>query len=179
MGFPRRRRAILTQSATVVWCTTGGLRLRPTRGIESLPFPLLLCNRQRVCPHASVSDREHCSRCERILVALDDGAKESSHLRPLQAFLSDPDDRRTLMAPNCQPRVEVRVQRDGHPVMLPAPTEKRPVIGAGEIDLAGVDHIEPLVAQQLGRPAGDALVEEELHDAVGRSAFSSPTMAAA
>jgi hypothetical protein len=42
-----------------------------------------------------------------------------------------------------------------------------------------VNDVDPLLAQQLGRAARHALIEEVLHEAVGRSAVSPPTMAAA
>ena len=78
-----------------------------------------------------------------------------------------------------QASVEVGIESDDHSVVLPAPGKNRLVVGCGEADFAGVDGIDAVTTQQLGRSTGDALIEEEPHDAVGRSAFSSPTSAAA
>jgi hypothetical protein len=63
-------------------------------------------------------------------------------------------------------------------IVLPTPGKDHFVVGSGETDFAGVNGVDALATQQLGRSPGDALIEEP-HDAVGRSAFSSPTIAAA
>jgi hypothetical protein len=47
------------------------------------------------------------------------------------------------------------------------------------LDLAGVNRIEPGVPEQLSGAPRQTLIEQDLHEAVGRSAVSSPTMAAA
>jgi hypothetical protein len=78
-----------------------------------------------------------------------------------------------------QASVEVGIEGDRHSIVLPAPDENRLVVGCGEPDFAGVDGVDALATQQLSRWTRDTLIEEELQDAVGRSAFSSPTIAAA
>jgi hypothetical protein len=55
--------------------------------------------------------------------------------------------------------------RDGNSVGRPPDARRH------NVDLVG--------AQQLGRSTRHALIEDQLHDAVGSSAFSSPTIAAA
>ena len=93
--------------------------------------------------------------------------------------MTDSDHGRTLMPADRKTSVKVGIQSDGHSVMLSAPDENRLVVGRGEADFARVDGIDARVTQQLGRSARQTLIEEEPHDAVGRSAFSSPTIAAA
>jgi hypothetical protein len=75
--------------------------------------------------------------------------------------------------------MEVRVEGHRDTLLLSTPGEERFIIGCGKADLTRVNDVHPLLSKQFGRPAWDALVEEVLHEAVGRSAVSSPTMAAA
>jgi hypothetical protein len=42
-----------------------------------------------------------------------------------------------------------------------------------------MDDVHTLLPEQFGGATWDSLIEQELHEAVGRSAVSSPTMAAA
>jgi hypothetical protein len=124
-------------------------------------------------------DGEHRTRRESGTVPVEDDTKQPSHLGALEAFLPDSDHGRTGMSPNRQPSVEVGIESDRNSLVLSAPGEDRLVFGCGEPDFASVNGIDALVTQQLGRSTGDALIEEQPHDAVGRSAFSSPTIAAA
>jgi hypothetical protein len=124
-------------------------------------------------------DSEHRSGRECGTVTVEDDTKQPSHRGALEALLPDSDHRRTVMPSDRQASVEVGIEGDGHSVVLPAPDKNRLVVGCGEADFAGVDGIDAVTTQQLGRSTGDALIEKEPHDAVGRSAFSSPTIAAA
>jgi len=146
---------------------------------SAAPVAPSVSDRKRACSHASMPDGEHRSADECGPVTFEDDAKKPSHLGTLEALLTDPDHRRTVMPPHRQASMKVSVEGDGHPVMLPAPCEDRLVVGCGEAHLAGVDAIDAIASQQLGRSSRDTLVEEDPHDAVGRSAFSSPTIAAA
>jgi hypothetical protein len=92
---------------------------------------------------------------------------------------TDADHRGATVAFDGQSGVEVCVEGDRDTVLLSTPGEERSIIGGGKADLTRVNDVEPLVSKQFGRPARDALVEEVLHEAVGRSAVSSPTIAAA
>jgi hypothetical protein len=42
-----------------------------------------------------------------------------------------------------------------------------------------MDSVDAILPEQLSGTTWDSLIEQELHEAVGRSAVSSPTMAAA
>jgi hypothetical protein len=83
------------------------------------------------------------------------------------------------VAADGQSGVEVCVKRYRGTILLAAPGEKRLIVSGREANLAGVNDVDPLLSKQFGCAARDALVEEVLHEAVGRSAVSSPTMAAA
>ena len=149
-----------------------------SRGPE-LSFALSLGNRKRARAHASMADGQHRSGRERDPVTFEDDTKKPGHLGTLEALLTDSDHGRPVMPPDRQASVEVGIEGDSHSVMLSAPDEDRLVGGGGEPDFAGMDGVDALATQQLSRSTRDTLIEEELHDAVGRSAFSSPTIAAA
>jgi hypothetical protein len=78
-----------------------------------------------------------------------------------------------------QTRVEVGVERDDDLPALTTPVQDATVVFGGEADVAGVDCVKPGVPEELSRSPRHALVEEELHEAVGSVVVSSPTIAAA
>lgn len=110
---------------------------------------------------------------------VEDSPDQPSHLGTFQALLSDADHGRATVAPHCQQGVEVRIEGHCDTVVFSTPGEERLIISGREANLTRVNDVVSPLAQQPGRATRHALIEEVLHEAVGRSAVSPPTMAAA
>ena len=75
--------------------------------------------------------------------------------------------------------MKIRIQRDDNPLLLSGDRKNRQVRRGRQITLTGVNGIEACVAKGAGGAAGNALIQEEFHDAAGRPTVLSSRMVAA